>query len=180
MYNGTNKTALKSQKKILEALLELMQQEDYNDITVKNICKKADISRQTFYYLFESKDEIAIYYLNNFFEELEQYLNDKGATSLHDNIFNYFSAIDNNDNIKKFMRVTSIMPIFEQRFLNLTGKIHMIKTNKSVDKNDFYAHHFLSAGLNGIFLFWLDKNKEISPENLVTIIENILRGKVFE
>ena len=50
MYKETNKTALKSQKRILEALFELMEQEEYNNITVKNICKKADISRQTFYY----------------------------------------------------------------------------------------------------------------------------------
>ena len=47
MYHGTNKTALKSQKRILEALLNLMEQEEYNNITVKNICRQADISRQT-------------------------------------------------------------------------------------------------------------------------------------
>ena len=101
MYKETNKTALKSQKRILEALFELMEQEEYNNITVKNICKKADISRQTFYYLFESKDEIVIYYLNIFFEELEQYINDSQIISLYDLIYNYFYAIDNNINIKK-------------------------------------------------------------------------------
>ena len=32
MYKETNKTALKSQKRILEALFELMEQEEYNNI----------------------------------------------------------------------------------------------------------------------------------------------------
>ncbi len=101
MYKETNKTALKSQKRILEALFELMEQEEYNNITVKNICKKADISRQTFYYLFESKDEIVIYYLNIFFEELEQYINDSQIISLYDLIYNY--KIDE-ENIKEILK----------------------------------------------------------------------------
>ena len=180
MYHGTNKTALKSQKRILEALLNLMEQEEYNNITVKNVCRKAEISRQTFYYLFESKDEIVIYYLNTFLEELEQNMYDNNIISLYDLIYNYFSAIDSNENIKKFMNITSIIPVFVNILLKVMGKIHTLKTNKHVEKEDFYANHFVASGLNGIFLFWLEKNKDIPLKELVSVIENILRGKVFE
>lgn len=180
MYNGSNKTALKSQQRILEAMLNLMEEEKYDDITIKNICKKADISRQTFYYLFNSKDEIVIYYLNDFFEELEQFINDKKIITLYDLIFTYFSAIDNNKNIKTFIHIKTIMPIFIDILLKFMGKIHILKTNRSMNKDDFYANRFLSSGLNSIFLFWLENNKEISLHELVTIIENILRGNFFE
>lgn len=180
MYNGSNKTALKSQQRILEAMLNLMEEEKYDDITIKNICKKADISRQTFYYLFNSKDEIVIYYLNDFFEELEQFINDKKIITLYDLIFTYFSAIDNNKNIKTFIHISTIMPIFIDILLKFMGKIHILKTNRSMNKDDFYANRFLSSGLNSIFLFWLENNKEISLHELVTIIENILRGNFFE
>lgn len=180
MYNGSNKTALKSQQRILEAMLNLMEEEKYDDITIKNICKKADISRQTFYYLFNSKDEIVIYYLNDFFEELEQFINDKKIITLYDLIFTYFSAIDNNKNIKTFIHISTIMPIFIDILLKFMGKIHILKTNRSMNKDDFYANRFLSSGLNSIFLFWLENNKEISLHELVTIIENILRGNFFK
>lgn len=180
MYNGSNKTALKSQQRILEAMLNLMEEEKYDDITIKNICKKADISRQTFYYLFNSKDEIVIYHLNDFFEELEQFINDKKIITLYDLIFTYFSAIDNNKNIKTFIHISTIMPIFIDILLKFMGKIHILKTNRSMNKDDFYANRFLSSGLNSIFLFWLENNKEISLHELVTIIENILRGNFFE
>lgn len=180
MYNGSNKTALKSQQRILEAMLNLMEEEKYDDITIKNICKKAEISRQTFYYLFNSKDEIVIYYLNDFFEELEQFINDKKIITLYDLIFTYFSAIDNNKNIKTFIHIKTIMPIFIDILLKFMGKIHILKTNRSMNKDDFYANRFLSSGLNSIFLFWLENNKEISLHELVTIIENILRGNFFE
>lgn len=180
MYNGSNKTALKSQQRILEAMLALMEEEKFDNITIKNICKKADISRQTFYYLFDSKDEIVIYYLNYFFIELEQFINDKKIITLYDLIFTYFSAIDNNKNIKTFIHISTIMPIFIDILLKFMEKIHILKTNRSMNKNDFYANRFLSSGLNSIFLFWLENNKEISLHELVTIIENILRGNFFE
>ena len=179
MYKETNKTALKSQKRILEALFELMEQEEYNNITVKNICKKADISRQTFYYLFESKDEIVIYYLNIFFEELEQYINDSQIISLYDLIYNYFYAIDNNINIKKFIFIPNITPIFINISLKFMANMHFIKTTRQAGKDESYAHYFLSFGLHGIFLLW-EENKDITLKNLVSIKENILQEKVFE
>lgn len=179
MYTGKNKTALNSQQRILEAMLNLIKEEPYDNITIKNICIKANISRQRFYYLFESKEEIIEYYLNNFFNELEQYINEKNIISLYDLILNYFTAINNDDNIKIIMRISNIMPIFIDVLLKFMNKIHILKTNRSMKRNDLYANRFLSSGLNGIFLFWLD-NKEISLHELVTIIENILRGRFFE
>ena len=180
MYHGTNKTALKSQKRILEALLNLMEQEEYTNITVKNICRQADISRQTFYYLFESKDEIVIYYLNSFLEEIEQFINENNIISIYDLIYTYFKAIDSNENIKKFISIISITPIFVNILLKFMAKIHVIKTNKQADIIDCYAHNFVSSGLHGIFQLWIKNQKDIPLKELVAITENILRGKVFE
>lgn len=180
MYHGINKTALKSQKKILDALLELMEQEEYDNITVKNICKNAGISRQTFYYLFDSKDEIVIYYINSFLEEIEQFINDNSIISIYDLIYTYFTAIDNNQHIKNFISIINITPLFVDTLLKFMAKIHFLKTNKQADLKDDYANHFVSSGLHGIFLLWIKNKKDISLKELVTIIESILRGKVFE
>lgn len=180
MYTGTNKTALKSQQRILDALLSLIHEEKYEDITIKNICKKANISRQRFYFLFDSKEEIVIYYLNQFFVELAQYINDKKIISLYDLIFSYFTAIDNNENIKNFMRINTIMPIFINVLLGFMDNIHILKTNKSMEQRDLYANLFLSSGLNSIFLYWIENDKEIPLNELTDIIENILRGNFFK
>lgn len=180
MYNGNNKTALNSQKRIVEAMLEMVENESYDNITIKDICKRANISRQRFYYLFESKDEIVMYYLNDFFIQLETFINDNNIISLYDLIFQYFSAIDKDEYIKKFMHINNILPMFSDILLKFMGKIHILKTNRIMDKNDFYANKFLSSGLNSIFIFWLEKNKEITLQELVAIIEDILRGKIFE
>ena len=64
MYRGTNRTACSSQKQIADALLELLNDSSFQSISVASICRRADISRQTFYSLFESKENVILYELS--------------------------------------------------------------------------------------------------------------------
>jgi len=64
MYKGTNRTACTSQKLIAEALLELLNDSSFQSISVASICRRADVSRQTFYSLFESKENVILYELS--------------------------------------------------------------------------------------------------------------------
>ena len=63
MYEGCNKTAIASQAAIAEALIELMKDKPYSRISVSEICKRAGVSRQTFYSLFASKDNVISFIL---------------------------------------------------------------------------------------------------------------------
>ena len=63
MYCGTNKTALQSQRQIAEAMMALIQQKPYAQITVSELCKAAGISRQTFYTLFTSRENVMVFTL---------------------------------------------------------------------------------------------------------------------
>ena len=63
MYCGKNKTAIASQEQISSALLSLMETKPYADINICELCREAGISRQTFYTLFQSKDNVISYAL---------------------------------------------------------------------------------------------------------------------
>ena len=69
MYQGKNPTALQSQNLITEALLALMEEEPFQKITIKAVCAHAGVSRQTFYSLFENKEEVIGRRLDQLFEE---------------------------------------------------------------------------------------------------------------
>ena len=64
MYNGNNKTALASQRQIAAAFTALLREKPYSQISVSAICKEAGVSRQTFYSLFSSKENIVLYVLH--------------------------------------------------------------------------------------------------------------------
>ena len=63
MYCGNNKTALSSQRQIAEALLALLEEMPYGDISISTICRRADVSRQTFYSLFTSRENVVVFTL---------------------------------------------------------------------------------------------------------------------
>jgi len=61
--------ALARQKQFMDALVDLMLEEKYSDITVSMICQQAQIPRRMFYYYFDSKDDVFQHIL---METLEQ------------------------------------------------------------------------------------------------------------
>ena len=63
MYCGTNKTALQSQKQIADAMMVLLREKPFRQVTVSEICRAAGISRQTFYTLFTSRENVMVFTL---------------------------------------------------------------------------------------------------------------------
>ena len=63
MYCGSNKTALQSQRAIAEAMMALLHEKPYQEITVSELCRAAGISRQTFYTLFTSRENVVVFTL---------------------------------------------------------------------------------------------------------------------
>ena len=72
MYRGSNPTAIRSMKWLSEAMMDLLKEKQYSKINVKDICTRADLSRQTFYQIFNSKEEIIRHCIKQSFESLEE------------------------------------------------------------------------------------------------------------
>lgn len=73
MYQGKNPSALRSQAWLNESLFALMETKPYLKITVKEIAEKCNLSRQTFYQVFASKDDVVTYAIN---QKLHGYLDE--------------------------------------------------------------------------------------------------------
>lgn len=68
--NRTNgKIAEQSKQKLAAALLEIMKQYEYKEITVTQITQEARLSRKTFYRLFSDKDDILNLLFDGLFQE---------------------------------------------------------------------------------------------------------------
>lgn len=52
------KRAIRRQAMLQKSLLDLLQNNEYGNVTVTDICRQANIPRRTFYHYFSSKDEI--------------------------------------------------------------------------------------------------------------------------
>ena len=63
MYCGNNKTAQMSQRLIARTLIALMEEKPWEQISISELCKSAGISRQTFYTLFSSRENVVVFTL---------------------------------------------------------------------------------------------------------------------
>jgi AcrR family transcriptional regulator len=59
-------------KKIIKAALELMNRYGYEYLTIRNICKLANVSNGSFYHYFKSKDGLMSYFIRNGYERYWQ------------------------------------------------------------------------------------------------------------
>ena len=84
---------LGSQNRIQSTLLSLMGKYPYSKISVSQICLVAKVSRQTYYRLFDTKDDILVLHLHGIISEflLPKILLDTSATPELLQFFLFFS-----------------------------------------------------------------------------------------
>ncbi|GAS82115.1 TetR/AcrR family transcriptional regulator [Paenibacillus amylolyticus] len=63
MYQGNNPTALQSQQLLLDTFIHLLEQKKFKDISISEICCQSGVSRQTFYSLFKTKENLLLHQL---------------------------------------------------------------------------------------------------------------------
>ncbi len=179
MYEGNNPTALKSQQWLTETLLDLMEEKPYEEISIIDICKKAELSRQTFYNYFESKDELFRYLLRSTYEDKLRSF--KTIPSSDEAISAFVSTIKNNPRlvsaiVKNNMGNLVSDEIFKSitRFLNT-----FIPTFESQPNFACYVV-LLSGALTHFITYNAKNNSEMSEKEMTKILETFLSGKVFK
>jgi len=65
-----DRRAVRTQRMIKQALMELMHDMRYEDITVQHIIDRADVGRSTFYAHYSDKDEVAKEFLEGMMESI--------------------------------------------------------------------------------------------------------------
>lgn len=146
MYAGDNKTALASQRLIADALLTLLKSKSFSDISISELCKEAKVSRQTFYTLFKSKENVILYELESNYPFI---LNDKEVISLQDMCCYYSLYIKTNFDFLKLIIDNGLSQILfnslNQSFLSCRRIIP-----KEYEKNREYIASFAAGGLTSI------------------------------
>lgn len=75
MIEKTNQTINRAQKYFIDALLTLMEEKSYEDISVSELAERAQYDRRTFYRYFKSKDDILCLYYAELLHEMAELTN---------------------------------------------------------------------------------------------------------
>ena len=153
---------------ITEALLMLMKNKDYKDVSITEICEKAGVTRMSFYRNFESKEDILKKWLT---AVTDDFLSASGISYKNDSNREYFVKLFTH--LKKHKDVCQAM--------NKAGLIHLVKDQfdrvfLSIhrDEYDDYKSYFLAGGIYNVFLLWLINGCKETPEELAIRMEGML------
>lgn len=147
MYNGTNKTALTSQQMISDAFFSLLKQKSYSDISVSELCTQAQVSRQTFYTLFETKENIMLYELNhNYTFSLDYSLEEKNALSIQDICYLYSHYLKENASFIQILIDNHLTELLYQQLYHSICSCKRIFQTVSKEKREYIAL-FIAGGM---------------------------------
>ena len=177
MYCGSNKTALASQRQITDALISLLEEMPYSEISVSAICKRAEVSRQTFYSLFQSKDNVITFALRNDC----CYSSCQGRTE---------------DSFRAICGGFGSYIIEHANVLDMLSRHHLMPLLHTVLQEDFsqclsqgrgyapslqpYVIDFMAAGITSIAETYIRTGRQADPEALENIIYLLMRGKYYD
>lgn len=180
MYKGKNPTALQSREWLIRALTELMLEMPYDKISVITICKRADLSRQTFYNLFDTKDDLLHFYLKEQCEAKFNEITQHTMISMEDMVTAFAEVLQENAVLLKLMIDNRLEQIISEEIANcvlLFGQHFAVQSRK--DETFPYGAAFLSGALAQTLIFWFKQVVPVPLHVLTKMLLDIISGDYY-
>ena len=180
MYKGTNPTALKSQQWLADSLIALMREMPYEKITIQLICKKADLSRQTFYNFFNTKEDIIRFWLQQRYEEeLNKF---DSLPSMQDTIDILIYGFNKNQKALSLFSQNKLDGIISDEMVSCvtTFAKKFVFTDKEIDETINYSIILIAGALAHLLLYCTRQEKNLSTEELSLLLKKFLSGELYE
>lgn len=166
--NKTNNKFIK--QCITEALLELMKEKDFKEITISEISKKAGTSRMAYYRNYNYKEDILNDHMSNLIDDYNNMRKEHLDTIYNRFLFAYKFIKDNSDFI--ISMENSNLSVIIQNKINEYMKTYYKNSDESVTEK--YRLYILSGGLYNSSKMWILNGTKESPEMLAEIFVNRL------
>ena len=141
---------------IADALFILLRTKSIESITVREITELANVSRITYYRNFTSKENVIEFKLDKLMTEWIEKQPQKESVSAHElsiRFFQFFYSI--RDIVQTLIRANLSLLLLNRLIL----KFNDINT---ADSSEYYRQIFISFGLCGIILSWMDTGMSFS------------------
>jgi len=177
-----SKLAIRTRKWITDALMTLMNEKDFNNISITEIVMKADVSRQSFYRHFETKEEIVDDFFNeNIIQKFKDTYNASPVDTIYKLLEFYFNFWHENIYVMELVVKTNYpLHIFEEYDhllrVHLADSLNILAEQMNIadESEKEIIKSFIIGGLYNVKIHWTKANYEKSPSEMAKIVELIL------
>jgi AcrR family transcriptional regulator len=185
------KTPIKESRKtrytrmvIRNSLIELMKQRPITDITIKEICGLADVSRPTFYTHYRDQydllqgieDEIIAYFENALFVKKTKKQGKREITLMIENVLQYIES--NSNSVQVLLSENGDIGFQRKIFSRYVNYVQYMMKNYSEkasgeEKNEYYSIYTVH-GIIAIVHHWLKNSMKIKRQDLARMIVELM------
>lgn len=173
MNTHNNKKRKASQDKIERIFVELIQTKEINEISVTDICKKANINRTTFYSNYIDIYDLAEKIKNKLANDVLNVYDEERKIKEHSyNFLKLFYHIKEN---QLFYKTYFKLDLGNFNDYLLIDEKEIVKWyGKNFDSDNELDYHitFFKAGLNAVLKKWLNNGCQETPEEIDKIIKS--------
>lgn len=175
MYTGSNPSALRSRKEIVQAFLSLLERRPLEEITIKQIMDMTGLSRQTFYQIFDDKEEILEYYLDTLFEEFITHTQRQEVKNLCDAAKLFFAFFQEYKQIFGLIIQNGKSCVMQRKcreYLQKNQYIHYHLQGVRTQQEMEYATTFIISGMVAMLEQWVRTadSEQISTKELALLV----------
>lgn len=175
-----NPMSVRSKSALSQALLALLMEKDFDDISISDITKKAGLSRQTFYTNFDKREDILNYLLNSLFSKYARALKSSKATP-GSFIIDYLIFWDGNKDFISLLFDKKLGYLFQNR--NRTFFMEELGSLDSMFSAEPWQLPYIKASIAGLTYellnLWITGDQGLGVGVLTSLAENLLSGKIF-
>jgi AcrR family transcriptional regulator len=169
---------------IRDSLIELMKQRPITDITIKEICALADVSRPTFYAHYQDQydllqsieNETSAYFETVIFTDGTEKHSKREIALKFEEVFQYIEA--NSNSVQVLLSENGDIRFQRKVFRQFIARLQHVMTRYSEEKpdemkNEYYSV-FIVHGIISLVHHWLKSGMNISKDELPRMIVELI------
>lgn len=175
MNTKNNKRKRESKERIKKEFMNLIQTKELNQISVSDICKRAELNRTTFYANYADIYELA--------DSVRQELEDNLSIIYAEEIENKYNS---HNFLKLFCHIAENQLIYKTYFkLGYDNNYKILQYDYDLAQrlfgNRFVNYHFefFKSGITAVIKMWLANGCKETPEEIYEVVRDEYRGRKY-
>lgn len=162
---------------LFTALIMLMDQKDFKDITISEITQKAGVSRMTYYRTYSSKEDILRQYFDDQSKKVTKAIANRPEITHYEFLCMFYSFFKEQAHLIQYLQKAGLQNEVGARFVEFVSRMYEKSPDHLIDEPDrTYEIHFIAGGLLLVLLPWIEHGMVESPEKMAQMTVHILRA----